>query len=175
MISSVLQPIRRLAPVLALTLVLTGCGSGGSGGGGTSDSAPSGPAGSSEEGQTEQVASRVKATEIGPVEDITLGEIDQDLVAEGKTSFQNKCSTCHQLDKRMVGPALRGVTGRRSPEFIMNMILNPSQMQSEHPVVRKQIAEFGTRMSDLGIEREEARALLEYLRSVEGQPSAGLN
>lgn len=175
MISSLLLPIRRLAPVLALTLVLTGCGSGGSGGGGASDEAASGPAGPSEEGQTEQVSSRARATDIGPVEEVELGEIDQELVAEGKTSFQNKCSTCHQLDKRMVGPALRGVTGRRSPEFIMNMILNPSQMQSEHPVVKKQIAEFGTRMSDLGIEREEARALLEYLRSVEGPSRAASN
>lgn len=175
MISSVLLPMRGLAPVLTLTLILAGCGSGGSGGGGKSDQAASGPGGTSGQAQTEKESSRARATEIGPVEDVKLGEIDQELVAEGKTSFQNMCSTCHQLDKRMVGPALRGVTDRRSPEFIMNMILNPSQMQSEHPVVKKQIAEFGTRMSDLGIEREEARALLEYLRSVEDQPSPASN
>lgn len=175
MIPSVLLPVRRLASVLAMTLILVGCGSGGSDGEGASDRTASGPAGTSEQEEKEQVASRAKAAEIGPVENLELDEIDQELVAEGKKSFQNKCSTCHQLDKRMVGPALRAVTSRRSPEFIMNMILNPTQMQNEHPVVKKQIAEFGSRMSDLGIQREEARALLEYLRSVEDQASTASN
>lgn len=169
MISSAFLPIPRLALGLVLTLVLVGCGSGGSGGGTTNDQAASGPEGSRAQKQKEKTSSREKAAEIGPVEEVKLGAIDQNLVDQGKKTFQNKCSTCHQLDKRMVGPALRGVTSRRSPEFIMNMILNPTEMQNEHPVVKKLIAEFGTRMADLGIDREEARALLEYLRSVEGQ------
>lgn len=169
MISSVLLPIRRLALALALTLMLAGCGSGGSGGGNASDQVASGPEGSRAQKQKEKTSSQARATEIGPVKNVKLGAIDQDVVAEGKTTFQNKCSTCHKLDKRMVGPALRSVTERRSPEFIMNMILNPTKMQNKHPVVKKLIAEFGTRMADLGIKRTEARALLEYLRSIEGQ------
>ncbi len=63
---------------------------------------------------------------IGPVKkklDIGI-TIDEALAKEGETVFKLKCSGCHKLDKRYVGPALRGVTNFRSPEYIMNMVIN---------------------------------------------------
>ena len=62
---------------------------------------------------------------IGPVSSVTLGPIDKKLVAEGEKLFKLKCAACHKMDKRRVGPPLGGVTQRRSPEWIMNMALNP--------------------------------------------------
>ena len=35
---------------------------------------------------------------------------------KGETLFKTNCMACHQLDKRAVGPALGGVTERRTNE-----------------------------------------------------------
>ena len=54
------------------------------------------------------------------------------MAAEGQEIFKAKCSACHKMRKRFVGPALAGVTERRTPEWIMNMILNPEVMVAEN-------------------------------------------
>ena len=102
---------------------------------------------------------------IGPItETVTLSAIDDVLADSGATSFNMKCAACHKLDERYVGPPLRGVTGRRSPTYIMNMILNPDEMIKTHPEGRKLLAEYMTMMPNQNINEAEARALLEHLR-----------
>src|SRR5690606_32418763 len=73
---------------------------------------------------------------VGPIEEVELGPIDPRLAARGEEIFRSLCASCHMFDQRYVGPPLRGVTQRRSPEFIMNMILNPDEMARRHPGVR---------------------------------------
>jgi cytochrome c len=102
---------------------------------------------------------------IGPVDRVELGDIDPALVARGGEIFAMKCAACHQLDDRYVGPPLRDVTARRTPEFIMNMMLNPAEMLERHPTVRQMLAEYYTPMPSQDLTREDARALLEYLRA----------
>src|SRR5690606_34545148 len=58
---------------------------------------------------------------IGPVTNLSLGALDADHAARGKVVFENMCTACHKWDKKFVGPALTGITERRSPEWIMNM------------------------------------------------------
>ncbi len=44
---------------------------------------------------------------------------------EGKKLYEaNNCGSCHALDKKVVGPALRGVTERRSEEWLVQWIQN---------------------------------------------------
>ena len=103
---------------------------------------------------------------IGPVtEKINLGEIDPVKVKNGQALFISKCAPCHKLDKRLVGPALRYVTKRRSPEYILNMILNPTGMVKEHPEARKVLGEYLSPMTDMNLTLEQAQELLDYLRS----------
>lgn len=103
---------------------------------------------------------------IGPISSVTLGEIDQTLVAEGETVFKAKCTACHKISKKFVGPALKGVTQRRSPEWIMNMTLNPEEMIAKDPIAKQLLAEAnGAPMANQNITEEEARALLEYFRT----------
>src|SRR5690606_32286947 len=65
---------------------------------------------------------------IGPVkQEVVLGEIDAERVALGKSVFEVKCTACHKVGERYIGPDLAGVTQRRSPTYVMNMILNPSE------------------------------------------------
>lgn len=47
-------------------------------------------------------------------------------IAAGKTVFNANCKTCHKLDQKSIGPALRGVTDRQSIDWIKSFIKNSS-------------------------------------------------
>ena len=103
---------------------------------------------------------------VGPVTTVALGEgIDEAMATNGKTIYEGKCSACHQLsDQKVVGPGLAGVTERRKPEWVMNMIVNPEEMTKKDPVAKKLLAEHLTQMTNQNVNEQDARAILEYLR-----------
>ena len=103
--------------------------------------------------------------QIGPVTSVELGEIDQDLVSTGEGVFTMKCTACHGLDTKVIGPPLGNVLEIRSPVYVMNMILNPTEMLDQHPEAKKMLEEYVVPMVPLGVTEEEARAVVEYLRS----------
>lgn len=103
---------------------------------------------------------------IGPVESLELEpELDDAMVEKGHKSFKMLCTACHTIDKKIIGPPLKNVTKRRTPEWIMNMMLNPDQMLKENPIAIKLLEEYVAPMTDQQVTEEEARAILEYLRS----------
>ena len=105
---------------------------------------------------------------IGPIEAFELGELDADMAVTGRSLFEIKCSACHKFDQRYVGPSLGGVLERRSPAFVMNMILNPEEMLAKHPEAKALLTEFMTPMANQNLTEDEARAIVEYFR-VAGQ------
>jgi mono/diheme cytochrome c family protein len=103
---------------------------------------------------------------IGPVKEVvTLGPLDAKLAERGRTNFEGKCSACHKMGEKYVGPALGEVTTVRSPAYIMNMVLNPMEMVERHPVAKQLLAEHMSFMANQGVTIEEARAIVEYLRT----------
>lgn len=46
----------------------------------------------------------------------------------GKALFNANCAACHAMDKKMTGPALRGVTGRHAKDWFYGWIANSSAM-----------------------------------------------
>lgn len=102
---------------------------------------------------------------IGPIRDLDLAAVDPAMAEQGAEVFSVKCSACHKLEERYVGPALGDVTERRTPEFIMNMILNPEEMVARHPEVKAMLAQYYTPMPDQQLSERDARAVLEYLRA----------
>lgn len=105
---------------------------------------------------------------IGPVKSITLGaEIDKDMAKKGEETFNKMCTACHKVGKKFIGPAPNGILDRRSPEWVMNMILNPDVMVREDPLAKKLLAEFnGAPMANQGLTEEQARNVLEYFRTL---------
>lgn len=103
---------------------------------------------------------------IGPVTSVEIGEgIDDALASSGKAIFEGKCSACHQLsDQKIVGPGLAGVTEKRKPEWVMNMIINPEEMTKKDPTAKKLLAEHLTQMTNQNVNEDDARAILEFLR-----------
>ncbi|MDX5505786.1 MAG: cytochrome c [Bacteroidota bacterium] len=105
---------------------------------------------------------------VGPVKEVSLGELDPALAEQGKELFESKCTACHKVDKRYIGPALQGVTERRTPEWIMNMILNPENMIQKDPIAKELLAEAnGAPMANQNLTEDQARLILEYFRSLE--------
>jgi len=109
---------------------------------------------------------------IGPIDQVALSPLDAALAEKGEEIFTTKCAACHKFDQRYVGPPLGDVLARRTPAFIMNMMLNPAEMVEKHPEVKKLLAEFLTPMPNQNLTEEDARAILEYIRqaTVETNP-----
>jgi len=105
---------------------------------------------------------------IGPIKSLTLpAEIDQAMAANGKEIYKKMCTACHRPNKKFIGPAQKGVLERRTPEWIMNMILNPEEMVQKDPLAKKLLIEFnGSPMANQNLTEKEARAVLEYFRTL---------
>ncbi len=111
---------------------------------------------------------------IGEVKNVELNTpLEPGLVERGKAIYEMKCAACHKLTgQRVVGPGWAGVTERRQPEWIMNMVMNVDVMLAEDPTARQLLEECLTRMPNQNINRDDARALLEYMYFNDGQAVA---
>lgn len=149
------MPIWARWVVAGALVALAGCGEGGEGG---------------EEAASASGGSELTAEElekgIGPIRSVDLGPLDEALADEGEAIFRTKCSACHKLDERYVGPPLGDVLERRTPEYAMNMMVNPAEMVQRHPAARELLATYLTPMPNQNVTEADARALLEYLREV---------
>ncbi len=104
---------------------------------------------------------------VGEVKEVNLTDpLEESMITTGKAIYEMKCSACHKLtDQRVVGPGWAGVTNKRRPEWIMNMITNVDVMLAEDPQAQKLLEECLTRMPNQGVSIGDARALLEYMRN----------
>lgn len=106
---------------------------------------------------------------VGPIKGpiVIADEIDQELAAKGKELYDVNCTACHDPYKRLVGPPQEGILDKRTPEWIMNMIMNPEEMVQKDALAKEVFIEFnGSPMSNQGIDEAGARALLEYFRTL---------
>ena len=104
---------------------------------------------------------------VGEITEVNLeDEIDPDMVKMGKSIYDMKCSSCHKLtDQRVVGPGFQGVTNRRRPEWIKNMITNVEVMLDQDPTAQALLEECLTRMPNQNVSIGDARNILEFFRS----------
>ncbi len=134
--------------------------------------------GSAEEGEATEAPKSMVAKEepadpmankgIGPVSSLTLdAEIDMEMAKAGEEVYNKMCTACHKPDKNFIGPAPKGILERRSPEWVMNMILNPEEMIQKDPIAKKLLMEFnGAPMANQNLTEEQARQVLEYFRTL---------
>jgi len=102
---------------------------------------------------------------VGKFTDVKLGEIDPAKADLGKAIFTTKCLTCHKLTaEKFVGPGMEGITKRRTPEWILNMITNPDMMIKTDPVAKKLYEETLVPMAFQNVSDEDAMNILDYLR-----------
>ena len=105
---------------------------------------------------------------IGPISNVDFGDsIDLQMAAIGENAFKQKCTACHMPDRKLIGPAMSGVYNRRSPEWVMNLLLNPTEMLKQDPIAKALLQEYNNvQMLNQNLSQEEARAISEYLRTL---------
>ncbi len=108
---------------------------------------------------------------IGEVKNVVLNTpLEQDRVKRGKSIFEMKCSACHKLtDQRVVGPGWAGITQKRKPEWIMNMITNVDVMLDQDPEAQKLLELCLVRMPNQNVSIGDARDILEFMRQNDGE------
>jgi mono/diheme cytochrome c family protein len=106
---------------------------------------------------------------VGPIDSVIIGEdIDTDMASRGKSLYEQKCHACHKVGTTFIGPPPDGILERRSPEWVMNMILNPEEMLQKDSLAKALFMEFnGQLMTNQHLTEEEARAILEYFRTLD--------
>jgi mono/diheme cytochrome c family protein len=111
---------------------------------------------------------------IGPMSEVvSLEDIEMEKVDIGKEIFRTKCSACHKMDQDYVGPPLGDVLEKRTPTYVINMILNPVEMTKKHPEARKMLAQYMNQMTFQNVTQEEARAIVAYLATVQTEMEEG--
>lgn len=103
-------------------------------------------------------------------ENVNVGAtLDAAMATEGESISGVKCSSCHKMtDEKLVGPGWKGVTERRTPEWIMNFITNPDPMIDKDPEVQAQLEICLVRMPNQGLNDDDARKILEFMRKNDG-------
>lgn len=115
--------------------------------------------------QTEVHGSEIKAGDIQ-----LTNPLNAQWVSEGKSIYEVKCQACHKLtSEKLVGPGWSGVTKRRKPEWIMNMITNVDMMLEKDPEAQRLLEECLVRMPNQNLNFDEARKVLEFQRSNDGE------
>ena len=152
---------QRWTLVLAMVALLSACGGGGG------NEAPAAARGGV---PAEREALNAFELEhgIGPFTSVVeLGPIDASLVARGQDSYEMKCLSCHRMEDRFVGPPLGEILALRSATYVLNMIMNPMEMTQRHPEAKALLAQYMSIMPYQNIAQDEAKAILEYLRTVQ--------
>ena len=103
-------------------------------------------------------------------ESITISDkLDVAMATTGESIAEVKCTSCHKAtEEKLVGPGWKGVTTRRTPEWIMNFITNPDPMIDKDPTVQALLEICLVRMPNQNLSDDEARSILEYMRKING-------
>lgn len=118
--------------------------------------------------ETGKVPVDLSNTGIGPMTSLSFEDaVDEAMSEKGAAAFKQKCTACHYTDKKLIGPAMKGIYERRNPAWVMNMLLNPTEMLQKDPIAKTLLKEYNNiQMLNQNLSQEEARAIVEYLRTL---------
>lgn len=88
--------------------------------------------------------------------------------ADGQKLFESRCYSCHNIgggDKQ--GPDLKGVTDRRTTEWIAEFTKSPATMRSKDPVAAELFKKFApTIMPDQSLTPDELTAIIDLIKNL---------
>ena len=162
--------MRYVIILFCISAAMIGCGGGGESNDGSVNDAPQ-PMVSTDNDEESKVPASERITldnkGVGPIKNLELAAIDEEMVKRGMDLFETNCSACHKVDKRFIGPSPKGIMTRRSPEWIMNMILDPQLMVEQDRCAKDLLVEFnGAAMANQNMTEDQARDILEYFRTL---------
>jgi cytochrome c551/c552 len=116
-------------------------------------------------------ADAMTAKGIGKFKDVELTHpLDAKMVTAGSAIYDLKCSSCHKLtDEKLVGPGWKGVTDRRTAEWIMNFATNTDEMLDKDANAKAMMEVCMVRMPNQNLKDDEARHIVEFMRKNDGK------
>jgi hypothetical protein len=91
--------------------------------------------------------------------------LDNILAEKGHVIADAKCGPCHKLtDEKLIGPGWKGITQRRSPQWIMNFITYTCPELHNNPHPQSDISICDVRTPRPYITDTQAREILEFMR-----------
>ena len=107
---------------------------------------------------------------IGKFTKVEVGAtLDAAMAEAGNKVYDVKCGSCHKLtEERLVGPGWKGVTSRRTPEWVMNFATNVDEMLAKDPEAQAQLEICLVRMPNQNLTDDDARHVYEFMRKNDG-------
>jgi mono/diheme cytochrome c family protein len=108
---------------------------------------------------------------VGPHQKVELTHpLDQGMIAAGQNMYNVKCAACHKLtNEKLVGPGWKGVTDRRTPEWIMNFVTNTEEMLEKDTAAQHLLEVCLVKMPMQNLSEQDARSVLEFMRKNDGK------
>lgn len=108
---------------------------------------------------------------MGRFKDVALTHpLDENMITKAEAIYNAKCFACHKLTtEKLVGPGWKGVTDRRTPEWIMNFITNTQVMLDKDLEAQSELVTCVVRMPNQDLTDEQARDMLEFMRKNDGK------
>jgi len=154
--------MKKLFPLVVVLAILASCG----------PEKPKGEEASDDYSASTEVPKKAdNGKGIGQVTEVKLNTpLEQERIGRGQAIYEMKCQACHKLnDQRVVGPGWQGVTKRRQPEWIMNMVTNVEVMLDKDEEAQKLLELCLTRMPNQNVSVGDARDVLEFMRKNDGE------
>ncbi len=84
---------------------------------------------------------------------------------DGKELFDKQCASCHTIGGGDTGgPDLKGVTSKRTHEWLETVIIEPDKLTAaKDPVQIELVKKYGYEMPNLGIGHDDALKIITYL------------
>jgi mono/diheme cytochrome c family protein len=107
---------------------------------------------------------------VGKFTDVKVSpNLDATMAASGQKVYDVKCASCHKLtEEKLVGPGWKGVTSRRTAEWVMNFVTNTEEMLTKDPAAQAQLELCLVRMPNQNLSDDEARSVYEFQRKNDG-------
>ena len=93
-------------------------------------------------------------------------------VANGEKLFKSTCAACHRLDKKLVGPALAGVTEKREQDWLISWIKDSPGMIKSGDKLAIQVFEENNKLPMIANPQLSDQDIIDILAYIDGKPVA---
>ena len=101
---------------------------------------------------------------------------EADAIKVGDPLFKANCAQCHAVNEKVVGPALAGITKRRSASWVVSWVRNSAKVIASGDAYAVKIFEVNGKQqmpSFPQLSDKEIKGILAWITSQEGGPMAG--